>query len=214
MTTYNRIPRAEFIAECEAHRAADRYMAEDYWRDDLQRGCAVGCAVQTVNRRLSLSPPINSNDHAGLAHALGWPVWLVYLQDVVFEKLPVDQRADWPVNLAIAVPENVDLEPVLSRINARILREIVLPIAGIATNVVSRVVDGLETHWANDDPVAAKAAAKEKAVAAACSGEVKWAWVEEAAAAAASAADAASTALVEEDAWITIAAIILEEVAR
>jgi hypothetical protein len=196
MTTYtNGITRAEFIAECEAHRAADRYMAGHYWRPEQQRGCAVGCAVQTVNQRLRLSPPIGSNDHAGLARALGWPAWLVHIQDVVFENLPGDQRVNWPVNLAIAVPENVDLGPVLSRINARILREMVLPIAGTSADVVARVANGLETDWVNDDPDAAAA-------------EAEWA-AEWAALTAERAADAADAA-----AWTTIAAIVLEEVAR
>jgi hypothetical protein len=227
------ISRDEFITEIKAHRAADRLVAGEYWSG--YSGCAVGCGVETINRRRDVA--IRHNDHAGLAAALGWPEWLIHLEDKVFESLPAGNRVNWPVNLAVAVPEGVDLEPALNSILARILREIVLPVAGESAGIVERVATGCATGWANDCPEAEAAAAEATAAwavaraigSSVARAEAAWAVAraigssvaraEAARAAARAAADAAADAaawavVARAEAWRKIAAIVLEEVAR
>ena len=216
------ISRDEFIAEMKEHRAADRLVAGSYW--SAGSGCAVGCGVETINRKRGTA--ILHDDHAGLAAALGWPKWLTPLEDKIFESLPAGDRVNWPVNLAVAVPQGVDLEPALNRILARILREIALPVAGESAGIVEQVAAGCATDWANDCPSAARTAADAAARAADAAARAADAAARAAAGAAewavgAAAAGAGARLLVQQcrrirqpRAWRKIAAIVLEEVAR
>jgi hypothetical protein len=149
------ITKDSFVTEMQAHRAADHFVNGNYFDKKTGKGCAIGCGVETINRRLGLD--LEHNSHSGLANALGWPVWLCKMEDHIFEGLANPERLDWPVNLAIAVPEGASIEPALNQILARILREVVLPVAGSSTQMVQRVADGCVTNWVNDDPVAAAA---------------------------------------------------------
>jgi len=148
--------KAEFVAEMQAHRAADHLIAGLYFDASTGRGCGIGCGVETINRPLGLN--LEYDSHAGLASALGWPVWLCGMEDRIFEGLPPLERSAWPVDLATAVPEGVDLEPALNQILARMLREVVLPAAGSSAAIVQRVANGCATNWASDDPRKARQA--------------------------------------------------------
>jgi len=126
------INRADFVAEMIAHRAADRlakgtYSSSSYDSGSAHKwhGCAVGCGVRTIRQRTG-NTALHFSDHAGLADALGWPEWLVRLEDVVFEGLAPAAALAWPARLAQAVPEGCDLAPALDRFLVRLLREIVL----------------------------------------------------------------------------------------
>jgi len=164
--TYSQgITKAEFVAEMQAHRAADHFISGNYFDEEIGKGCAIGCGVETINRRLGLD--LEYDSHTGLANALGWPVWLCKMEDRIFEGLPPLGRSTWPVDLATAVPEGVDLGPALNQILARILREVVLPVAGSSAAIVQRVADGCATNWVSDDPVEARRAATTAAVVAA-----------------------------------------------
>lgn len=232
------ITKASFVAEMQAHRTADHFIAGNYFDRNTGRGCAIGCGVETINRRLGLN--LKHSSHSGLADALGWPAWLCRTEDRIFEGLPHPERLDWPVNLAIAVPEGVDLEPALNRILARILREVVLPVAGSSTAIVQRVADGCATNWVSDDPEdarrdaaayayayaaayanAAYANAAYAAYAAAYANANTYYADANAAYAAAYYADANTYAAAayayanaKDRAWLTIAQIVLEEVAK
>jgi hypothetical protein len=122
MLTYSGlIDKATFVAGMEAHRAANRLVQGQYWGPD-QRGCAVGCGIQTINEKLGRNE-WRGNERV-LSTYLGWPLWFVYLQEEIFETLPKSAALDWPVKLAAAIPTGVELQPAARRITLRVLVEI------------------------------------------------------------------------------------------
>ena len=141
------LSREVMIAEARAHRKAGRLVSGEYWSDG--NGCSIGCSIETVNRRMGGG--MSHHDHAGLAAALGIPESLVQLQDAIYEGLPKDLRQDWPERFYTALPEGADLSGVWPLFAVWLLREVVLPVAGVNRHVVERVARGIETNWAHDD---------------------------------------------------------------
>ena len=105
------ITKAAFVAEMEAHAAADRIVAGHYW--DGYTGCAIGCGLRSIldlqgGEVLDPFDPYYSRHHAH-ATALGIPLWLSGLQDALFENLPKVRRQLFPVQFALALPDGADL---------------------------------------------------------------------------------------------------------
>ena len=125
------------LAEARAHRAADRYISGQYWDPNAGRGCAVGCAVVSINARAKLG--LLHADHAGVAAALGWPKWLAHAEDCIFEGLPAAERAAWPEAIIEAIPAGADLSGMRDQWFALMLRQVVLPVAGTSATIVERV---------------------------------------------------------------------------
>jgi hypothetical protein len=119
---------------------------------------------------------------------------LAHLVDTIHEGLPSAEAAGWQLQFAGAVCPGVDLADVPRRALVRVLREIVMPVAGSAAaqQAVERAAAGLESGWADDTPSAASAAAAAAADAA----------VTRAATAAARAAEDAASAAAEAAAWV------------
>ena len=103
---------------------------------------------------------IAPSDHATLAQRTGIPEILLRLQDDIWQGLSWDDRREWGVQFIKACRPGVDLEPVWPRFAIRMLREIVLPMAGSAAPVVERVARGYETGWKNDTAEEAEAKAR------------------------------------------------------
>ena len=141
------LSRDVMIAEAQAHRKAGRLVSGRYW--DRNRGCSVGCSVETVNRRTG--GRMSHYDHAGLAGALGIPESLVQLQDAIYEGLPKDLRQAWPERFYTALPEGADLSGVWPLFAVWMLRQVVYPVAGVNRAVVERVAKGIETNWPHYD---------------------------------------------------------------
>ena len=210
------------LAEVQAHAAADHYRTGAYW--DGSHGCTVGCSLHSA--AVLTGDAIDASDHTAFPSYLGIPEQLARLQDWCFEHLPAEARATWPVDFIVAIPDGADLEPSIDRILARILREVVLPVAGGSAGIVERVATGLETNWANDDRAAATTAAWAAAWAAAAGPAAAAAaraaaWAAEAAAAAwaAGAAEAARSAAgpaaaAAESVTQSIAQILLAEMRK
>jgi hypothetical protein len=186
------LTREAFLASTRAHRAADRIAHTGYGFAERQSGCAIGCAIETIND-LTGSEHAH-DDHDAVASALGLPVQLAQLEDAIFEGLPHAASLDWPVQFAEAIPDRADLSGVWPTFAAWILRDICLPVLGkddeVQAVAIRRVAAGMETGWAQDDRAAAGAAAK--AAAGDAAGAAAWAaaW----AAAGAAAGDAAGAA--------------------
>ena len=148
-----------------------------------------------------LSKQIQSGDiHKKLAERFCYPEWLCRLQDNLFENTDMT----FHVEFADAMPVDFDnWQSLLHRINARILREIVLPHAGDSSERVLTVIE-LHESESNDCAAWAEAAAEVEAAAA----EAAWkeetgAWEEERAAAAA--AESAWAAESAEATWLAAA---------
>ena len=190
------LSREVMVAEAQAHREADRLVIGRYW--DRNRGCSVGCSIETVNLRTG--GKMSHADHGGLAEALGIPEPLVQLQDAIYEGLPRGLRQAWPERFYTALPADADLSGVWPAFAVWTLRELVYPVAGVNRHVVERVARGIENNWAHDVRNAARAAeraaqyigeAAERAGAGAAERAAAWAAVEAARAAEGAAAEAA-----------------------
>jgi len=194
------LTREAFLASTRAHRAADRIAHTGYEFAERQSGCAIGCAIETINH-LTGSKHAHS-DHDAVAAALGLPVQLAQLEDAIFEGLPHAASLDWPVRFAEAIPERADLSGVWPKFAAWMLRDICLPALGkddeVQAVAIRRVAAGVDTGWTQDDRAAAAVAA---AVAAAAAARAAAGAAATAAAAARAAAGAAATAAAGAAAW-------------
>lgn len=133
MRSYHGEPtlKALLVEEIERHRLADQIVQGTYGDGEgaAWRGCAVGCAIHSLNRRLRKN--LKTDDHAALSDAAGWPLWVIYLADRIFEGLPPDAAKLWPGQLAEAIPVGADLEPLKHRFLAVVLTEVLGLVRGL-----------------------------------------------------------------------------------
>ena len=105
---YNEDPafKAAFLAEIGAHERADALIKGSYSQLNGQfKGCAIGCALHSLHTlQGTLGEKHPYDDHGKVAADLGWPLWLAYLEDHLFESLPNELSKTWPRRLAEAVP--------------------------------------------------------------------------------------------------------------
>src|SRR4051812_3973992 len=93
-----------FVSEIEEHRKADQIIKGTYGEGSNGdwKGCAVGCSIHSLNRKLHKS--YATNDHSVYETELGIPEWLARLEDTIFEGLPQEDAVLWPTQFAEAVP--------------------------------------------------------------------------------------------------------------
>jgi hypothetical protein len=117
---------ARFRAEMQKHQDQDRVLRGTYGTDAGKwRGCAVGCGLRSldaIDGKLRKQRQTDG-DHARLAERLGIPLELVYLEDRIFESLPIDLAKAWPVRFANTIPCGVDLSMVWPRLACWLLTD-------------------------------------------------------------------------------------------
>ena len=199
------ITKAVFVAEMQAHAAADRLVqgryveyrqAETADYGSFARGCAVGCGVATLNRRLG--GHAGYADHAALADALGIPIELAHLQDCLFEGLPAADARAWPAAFAAAIPEGADLSDVWPHLAVWLLTDDARGVLRFAStdaarSAITRVASLYRRRLAADEPTITEwraAAAASDAYAAYAAYDAAYAAYAAYAAGAAGAADA------------------------
>ena len=92
--------KAKYIARFAAHRSADEVIQGKGFIEG--RGCFVGCTLDAY-------------DHSRFPSELGWPMWLAYLADTIFEGLPKTEAAQFGTDLLETVPVGVNLKAVENR---------------------------------------------------------------------------------------------------
>jgi hypothetical protein len=93
--------KEKYIARVRAHRLADHLIQGTGWSHTVQRGCAVGCTLE-------------SYDHARYPIELGIPTHVAYLEDALFELLPQELAMTWPERFLSAIRPGTDLSRVWS----------------------------------------------------------------------------------------------------
>ncbi|MDB6035974.1 MAG: hypothetical protein JWM16_6312 [Verrucomicrobiales bacterium] len=205
--------RAEMVIAAKAHFAADMLMKGTYGVGSGKKfkGCSVGCLAHEIAPRKQSYP---NGVHAFVADHYGYPSWLAYLQDTIFEGLPngpQGENSKWHVQLAetlAKLPADFDWDFALHRVHAAILR-ISYRTAGSAKEVVQHVLELHERAGRGEDISdeiwsaarsaawsAAESAAESAAWSAARSAAVSAAW-----SAARSAAWSAARSAAESAAW-------------
>jgi hypothetical protein len=194
MTTRNTEHLAATVAE---HIEADAVIQGDYWSEDEQKGCFIGCLV-------------HGNRPDLIEERYGIPVMITKIAEAIFERLPAAEAAQFFADFPAAINnDGKDLSRVGWRFLSQTLRDLP-PTTAEVQAVVDPVIAGLDRLAKGEEwPMAAAAAAARAsavtwaadwaaAATAAAASAVTWAadW-----AAAATATAAAASAGAWTDAW-------------
>lgn len=108
--------KAWAVAAAKRHRDLDMLMAGAYGAvlgDNKFHGCSVGCDAYEI-----IGDEVDT-PHKTTAAYFGFPLWLEYLRDQLFEGLPEPDRYDFHPELKEAIPVGADLEPVRHKLAIR-----------------------------------------------------------------------------------------------
>lgn len=93
------------------HRRYGRLIRGNYWNG--YQGNAIGCHAHHLDPDLVPSPLGNwANQYRIVSQGYGWPMWLITLEDWLFENGTFEKAIKLPEALCKAVPVGVDLTPV------------------------------------------------------------------------------------------------------
>lgn len=110
MLAYHNDPAVKsfHVEQARRHLAMDMLIRGTYGEGngDNFKGCSVGCMAHDISPGANLG-----NLHRIVAKSAGWPEWLVYLSEAIFEGLPEGDRQHFHVSLREAIPVGVNLEP-------------------------------------------------------------------------------------------------------
>jgi hypothetical protein len=163
MTTRNTEHLAATVAE---HIEADAVIQGDYWIEDEQKGCFIGCLV-------------HGNRPEIIEYRYGIPVMVVRTAEAIFERLPADEAKQFFADFPAAINnDGKDLSRVGWQFLSQTLRDLPVVAAEVQA-VIDPVIAGLDRlaegeEWssaaAKDANAAARAcdAAARAADAAAC----------------------------------------------
>jgi hypothetical protein len=120
---YNdKILKEKIVKEMKLHKEQDRFIKGHYSKNNGDfRGCAVGCAIDSINK--VLNKKYFYNDHSKFEDAIGVPEWLAKLSDTLFEGLPDGKNSQFAVDFLETIPVGVDLTPVKWKFCAFLLKK-------------------------------------------------------------------------------------------
>jgi len=128
MTTRNIEHLAATVAE---HIEADAVVQGDYWSEDEQKGCFIGCLVHADRPDL-------------IEERYGIPVMITKIAEAIFERLPADEAKQFFADFPAAINnDGKDLSRVGWQFLAQTLRDLP-PITAEVQDVVDLVVAGLD----------------------------------------------------------------------
>jgi hypothetical protein len=97
--------KKKIMAQIRAHRKADEIVQGAYYNPNRKNGtvrvCAVGCVLHDPN-----------GGHVAYETEFGIPVQLAYLEDSIFESLPLDVAKEWPARFMGAIRPGANLSRV------------------------------------------------------------------------------------------------------
>ena len=143
LLAYNGNPatKRKYLGRVRRHRELDQLVqGYGYWEDG--RGCAVGCTI-------------HSGNHSAYETELGIPRQLAYLEDRLFENLPVELARQWPERFLSAIKPGADLSLVLPKFMVWMLSDQVDGVIRFAKREATRAaiqgVSALFVRWAAGD---------------------------------------------------------------
>jgi hypothetical protein len=83
-TSYHNDPqlKSEIVKQMADHVKTDTLIKGDYWDEETQKGCNIGCVL-------------HSDDHSLFPERLGMPVWMAFLHETMHEKLAIDDGREF-----------------------------------------------------------------------------------------------------------------------
>jgi len=140
MLSYNDDPgfASRFRAEMREHSEQDHLMRTSYGEecsDGVWRGCAIGCAVRSLDRLAGdYGREIwDYDDHALVAERLGIPHQITHVVDRIFEYLPLPLAMEWPCRFADSLPVGKDLKLLWPRLAVWLLTD---PVHGVTRHAM------------------------------------------------------------------------------
>lgn len=118
MKSFNQDLKSALVAEIRKHREQDQVIQGNYGteEDGKFRGCAVGCAIDSLFRVGGHDTPYYlCSDHGIYERELGIPRILAELQDVTHEGLSDESFPTWPERFMEAVSTETDLSLVFPK---------------------------------------------------------------------------------------------------
>ena len=118
MKSFNQELKSALVAEIRKHREQDQVIQGNYgyFEEGKFRGCAVGCAIDSLFRLGgNILPHYPSGDHGAYERELGIPKILAELQDVIHEGLSDESFPTWPERFMEAVPTETELSIVFPK---------------------------------------------------------------------------------------------------
>ena len=118
MKSFNQELKSALVAEIRKHREQDQVIQGNYgyFEEGKFRGCAVGCAIDSLFRLGgNILPHYPSGDHGAYERELGIPKILAELQDVIHEGLSDESFPTWPERFMEAVPTETELSLVFPK---------------------------------------------------------------------------------------------------
>lgn len=112
------------INEMKNHQVQDRFIKGSYGTYDDSgefRGCAIACAVNSVNK--TMGKHYDTKSHEALSEVLGIPAWLFKVQDSFFECLPSELGSQFAIDFLESIPIGIDLEPIRWNLCTYLLKE-------------------------------------------------------------------------------------------
>ena len=100
------------LKEVLRHQKADQIVQGTYGHENGKwRGCAVGCAIHSLN--IKLKKEWRTNDHTVYEKELGISERLARLEDSIFEGLTQKEAVKFPARFIAAIPVGADLSRVI-----------------------------------------------------------------------------------------------------
>lgn len=118
MKSFNQELKSALVAEIRKHREQDQVIQGNYgYREEGKfRGCAVGCAVDSLFVIGGHDTPYYlCTDHGIYERELGIPRILAELQDIIHEGLSDESFPTWPERFMEAVPTETELSLVFPK---------------------------------------------------------------------------------------------------
>ena len=126
LVTYLNKPdlKLAFLGELAKHEAQDAFIKGTYGRmNGYFKGCGIGCSLHSLNVMQGKDAMYQTGNHDRVPAELGWPLWLAYAEDNIFENLPDDLAKSWPRRLAEAIPVGIVVPDIVL---AKLLRWVLL----------------------------------------------------------------------------------------
>jgi hypothetical protein len=117
------------------HYHRNEFVQNQYWKPERNTGCAIGCTTHT-------------EEHSSYPKLLGIPIELAYLEDAIYEGLPLEDARDFAIAFIERIPVGADLSQVWRKFVCRLfldwdfgISQYLFPERTIATlNSISRLL--------------------------------------------------------------------------
>ena len=139
--TNTQVSKEQLLRNIRKHQIADAYQKGDYWNEEEETGCGIGCSIHDFE-------PGMENNHAAYENLFGIPTELAVLEDSLFERMDRDENlGQWPEDFISSIPEGADLGRAAGRWLLKVLEHPESPLAHAQERKATRGARDLLRQW-------------------------------------------------------------------